>query len=271
MANPIPTVPIVLTIAGSDSSGGAGIQADLKTYTALGVYGMTAITAITAQNTLGVTAVCNLPPEIVAKQIDAVLSDIGAHVIKTGMLSNALIIETVAERLTAHGVAKIVVDPVMVATSGDPLLQDSARDALVKRLLPLAHIVTPNVLEAEVLSGGAITGPADLHAAALAIFELGPRYVLMKGGHLESPDATDLLFDGEKFHEYTAPRIDTPNTHGTGCTYASAIAAYLARGDHTVDAVAHAKHYLTQAIRHSFPLGHGHGPVNHFWNLEEPT
>ncbi|NIA16647.1 MAG: bifunctional hydroxymethylpyrimidine kinase/phosphomethylpyrimidine kinase, partial [Nitrospiraceae bacterium] len=234
------TIPRVLTIAGSDSGGGAGIQADLKTYTALGVYGMTALTSITAQNTIGVTTVHNLPPEFVAEQIDVVLSDIGADVVKTGMLSNAGIIEAVAQRLAAHAISKIVLDPVMVATSGDPLLQTSARDALAHTLLPLALLVTPNVPEAEVLSGISIANTEDLRLAARAIHELGPQYVLMKGGHLESPDATDLLFDGARFHEYTAPRIGTPNTHGTGCTYASAIAAYLAKGDDIPNAVAHA-------------------------------
>ena len=259
----------VLTIAGSDSGGGAGIQADIKTCTALGVYAMTAVTSITAQNTCGVSAVYDLPPELVAKQIDAVADDIGIDAAKTGMLSNKGIIEAVADSVVAHAIPNLVVDPVMVAKSGDPLLEESAQEALRTRLIPLAHVLTPNVPEAEALTGIRIAGVDDLREAARALYELGPRYVLMKGGHLDTPDATDYLFDGVRFTEFSLPRINTTNTHGTGCTYAAAIAAYLAKGCDVPEAVRRAKEYLTKALQHSIPLGHGHGPVNHCWPLQE--
>jgi len=259
----------VLTIAGSDSGGGAGIQADIKTCTALGVYAMTAVTSITAQNTRGVSAVYDLPPELVAKQIDAVADDIGIDAAKTGMLSNTRIIEAVADSVVAHAIPNLVVDPVMVASSGDPLLEESAQEALRVRLIPLAHVLTPNVPEAEALTGIRLAGVDDLREAARALHELGPRYVLMKGGHLDTPDATDYLFDGVRFTEFSLPRVNTTNTHGTGCTYAAAIAAYLAQGCDVPEAVRRAKEYLTKALQHSIPLGRGHGPVNHGWPLQE--
>jgi len=259
----------VLTIAGSDSGGGAGIQADIKTCTALGVYAMTAVTSITAQNTRGVSAVYDLPPELVVKQIDAVAEDIGIDAAKTGMLSNTGIIEAVADSVVAHAIPNLVVDPVMVATSGDPLLEDSAQEALRSRLIPLAHVLTPNVPEAEALTGIRIARVDDLREAARALYELGPRHVLMKGGHLDTPDATDYLFDGVRFHEFSLPRVNTTNTHGTGCTYAAAIAAYLAKGCDVPEAVRRAKEYLTKALQHSISLGRGHGPVNHCWPLQE--
>ncbi len=268
MSAPVP-VPRVLTIAGSDSGGGAGIQADLKTFTALGVYGMSAITALTAQNTVGVTGIHDVPAEFVAEQIDVVYRDIGVDAVKTGMLSNAEIIEAVADRLALYPIRHIVIDPVMVATSGDPLLRDSARDALRSGLLPLATIVTPNIPETEILSGMAIHGIDDLRRAARALYELGPQYVLIKGGHLEGPEAIDYLFDGSRFQTFTMPRIQTTSTHGTGCTYASAIAAYLARGFEIAEAVRLAKRYLTRAIQRAKPIGHGHGPVHHGWPLDE--
>ena len=262
-----PWIPRALTIAGSDSGGGAGMEADLKTFTALGVYGMAAVTSITAQNTVCVTAVHDIPAACVADQIDAVASDIGVDAAKTGMLSNTEIIEAVADRIAAHAISKLVVDPVMIAKSGDRLLQASACEALISRLLPLALIVTPNIPEAEALAHLPIADMDGVYEAARRIHAMGPRYVLMKGGHLEAADATDYLFDGSRFHAFPAPRIDTQNTHGTGCTYSAAITAYLALGFGVVEAIEQAKRYLTEAIRFSFALGHGHGPLNHFWRL----
>ena len=259
-------VPRAMTIAGSDSGGGAGVQADLKTFAALGVYGSSTLTAITAQNTLGVTAVHEIPTEVISAQIDAVLGDIGADAVKTGMLSSIEIIDCVAEAMTRHQVQRLVVDPVMVAKSGDSLLREDAVDSLKKRLIPLAAVVTPNIPEAETLTGLEITTTEDVRQAAKDIVDMGARSVVVKGGHLEGP-ATDLFYDGSRFQEFTAPRIDTVNTHGTGCTFASAVAAGLAQDMDVVDAVAQAKEYVTEAIRHSFPLGNGHGPLNHFYKL----
>jgi hydroxymethylpyrimidine/phosphomethylpyrimidine kinase len=259
--------PRVLTIAGSDSGGGAGIQADLKTFMAQGCYGMSAITALTAQNTRGVFGVHPVPAEFVAQQIDRVLEDIGADAVKTGMLFSSSIIAAVADALARHGVKTLVVDPVMVATSGDVLLQADARATMIAQLLPLALVVTPNVPEAEVLSGVKVVDDASLLEAAQRIHAMGPRYVLMKGGHLPGAEAVDVLYDGTLWRPYRAPRIDTVNTHGTGCTYAAAIAAHLARGLGVEDAVTAAKTYLTGALAHSTPLGGGHGPVNHLWHL----
>lgn len=252
-----------LTIAGSDSGGGAGIQADLKTFAALGVYGMSALTAITAQNTVGVQGVFNLPPEFVALQIDSVVTDIGVDAVKTGMLSNVGIIEVVAEKVRQHQLPHVVVDPVMVAKSGDPLLEPEARQALVELLLPLAEVLTPNLHEARVLTGGSVGGLEDMHRAAEAIHALGPQYVVLKGGHLEA-DPADVLFDGQRCVVLRGERIATPHTHGTGCTFASAIAAGLAKGLTVEEAVREAKAYITEAIRHGLPVGHGHGPTNHF-------
>jgi hydroxymethylpyrimidine/phosphomethylpyrimidine kinase len=255
-----------MTIAGSDSGGGAGIQADLKTFQALGVYGTSAITAITAQNTVGVQAVQEISTQIIAAQIDSVVEDIGVDAAKTGMLSSAEIIGTVAERVRHWKLDRLVVDPVMVAKSGDRLLREDAVQALIRDLLPLAMVLTPNVPEAEVLVGRALETDADMRQAARDILDLGPRAVLIKGGH-RAGDADDLLFDGRSFHEFTAERIDTPNTHGSGCTLSAAIAAELAQGREVVDAVGLAKRYLTEAIRRSTPLGAGHGPVAHDWLL----
>jgi hydroxymethylpyrimidine/phosphomethylpyrimidine kinase len=252
-----------MTIAGSDSGGGAGIQADLKTFAAFGVYGTSVLTAVTAQNTRGVFAVAEVPEEVIALQIDVVLEDIGADAIKTGMLSSASIVATVADRLEAWGVDRLVVDPVMVAKGGHPLLQESAVEAVKERLLPLALVVTPNIPETEVLSGITIDSAESSRRAARAIADLGPRYVIVKGGHLAG-DATDLVFDGESFTELHAERIDTPNTHGTGCTFSAAIAALLARGLPPREAIAEAKTWLTAAIRESYAIGAGHSPVNHF-------
>jgi hydroxymethylpyrimidine/phosphomethylpyrimidine kinase len=259
-----------LTIAGSDSGGGAGIQADLKTFEAHGVFGTSAITAITAQNTVGVSAVYELPPELVVQQIDAVLGDIGADAVKTGMLSSPQIVEAVSERLARHDVPHLVVDPVMIAKSGDALLTAEARIALVERLLPLAEVVTPNLHEAGVLTGGSVETIDDMFAAARAIYAMGPRNVVLKGGHLrDEEDAVDILFTGEEYREYRAPRLETGNTHGTGCTFASAIAARLALGSDLAVAVGQAKDYLTAAIAAGVDMGigAGHGPVHHFWAL----
>ena len=257
-------MPSVLTIAGSDSSAGAGIQADLKTFAALGVYGTCAITAITAQNTRGVTAVQETPPDIVAAQIDAVAADIRPDAIKTGMLASAPIVEVVAAKVREYGLPNLVVDPVMVAKSGDRLLRDDAVTVLRDLLLPLAAVVTPNLPEAEVLAGFAIDSDEDVRRAAKEIVGLGARAVVVKGGHREAAEAVDVLYDGTTFRDYSAPRIDTTSTHGTGCTFASAIAAYLARGEPLAEAVGRAKEYLTEALRRAYPIGGGHGPVHHF-------
>ena len=264
------TRPKAMTIAGSDSGGGAGVQADLKTFAALGVYGASTLTAITAQNTVGVTAVHEIPTDVIRAQIDAVLTDIGADAVKTGMLSSSAIIECVADALEHWRVSLLVVDPVMVAKSGDSLLQEEAVGVLRSRLLPLASVVTPNIPEAEVLTGMNISSDADVRDAARAIVGMGAKAVVVKGGHREGP-ATDIFFDGSEFHEFTTPRIDTQNTHGTGCTFASAVAAGLARGLPVVDAVSAAKEYVTEAIRHSFPIGQGHGPLSHLWRLWDDT
>lgn len=256
-------IPKALTIAGSDSGAGAGIQADLKTFAALGVYGSCALTAVTAQNTRQVLAIAEVPEEVIALQIDGVMEDIGAQAVKTGMLSSSTIIETIADRLEAWGVVNLVVDPVMVAKSGDALLQSNAIRALAMRILPLALVVTPNVPEAEVLAKRDLTDDASAREIARAIHALGPRYVVVKGGHREG-SATDLVFDGSSFTELEAERIDTENTHGTGCTFSAAITALLARGVEPVVAIAAAKDYLTSALRHSYRIGEGHSPVNHF-------
>ena len=259
-------IPKAMTIAGSDSGGGAGIQADLKTFAALGVYGTSTVTAITAQNTVGVTAVHEIPIGVIASQIEAVLTDIGADAVKTGMLASTRIIECVAAEVQRHGVTQLVVDPVMVAKSGYTLLQEDAVQSLCTQLIPLAALVTPNIPEAQVLTGMEISSDNDMRVAARRIVEMGARAVVVKGGHREGP-ATDLFYDGSNFREFTAPREETANTHGTGCTFASAAAAGLARGMTLQDAVALAKDYVTEAIRHSFPMGQGHGPLNHFYKL----
>jgi hydroxymethylpyrimidine/phosphomethylpyrimidine kinase len=260
-----PRRPRALTIAGSDSGGGAGIQADLKTFSAFGVYGASAITAITAQNTVGVRAVHEVPADIVAAQIDAVLDDIGADAAKTGMLSSASIIEAVADRLRAHSFTPLVVDPVMVAKSGDALLRPEAVRALVELLLPMATVVTPNAPEATVLSGVEVRDAASAREAARRIHALGAALVIVKGGHLGGERSDDLLFDGQSFEILSGRRIDTPHTHGTGCTFSAAIAACLARGLEPPAAAREARAFLQGAIEHAEPLGTGRGPVNHLW------
>ncbi|MBI3967183.1 MAG: bifunctional hydroxymethylpyrimidine kinase/phosphomethylpyrimidine kinase [Chloroflexi bacterium] len=254
-----------LTIAGSDSGGGAGIQADLKTFSALGVFGMSAITAITAQNTVAVTDVVEIPPATIGAQIDAVVTDIGVDAVKLGMLSSAPIIEVVGQKIREHRLDRIVIDPVMIAKSGAVLLREDAIAAL-REILPLALVVTPNLPEAAAIIGEEIEGVDDMRRAAKAIIALGARGVVVKGGHLDGP-ATDIYYDGREFREYTAERIATTSTHGTGCTFASAIAAWLARGADVPDAVGRAKEYLHGALKAAVPIGHGHGPVHHFYQL----
>jgi len=260
----------VLTIAGSDSGGGAGIQADLKTFAALGVYGLCAITAVTAQNTVGVQGVFELPADFVGLQIDSVVTDIGVDAVKTGMLSNAEIIAVVAAKVREHELPNLVVDPVMVAQDGTHLLREDARRVLARQLIPLAEVITPNLHEAEALTGLKVRNPKQMKEAARAIHALGARHVVVKGGHLVGPDeCIDVLFDGRCFTEFTAPRVETKNDHGTGCTFASAIAAELAKGKSVPEAVSTAKEFVTLALQHSLSLGRGSGPLNHFVTLHE--
>jgi hydroxymethylpyrimidine/phosphomethylpyrimidine kinase len=260
--------PRALSIAGSDSGGGAGIQADLKTFSALGVYGMTAITAVTVQNTRGVTGYEALPPTIVADQIRAVVTDIGVDAAKTGMLASAEIVEAVAGAVAETAVPNFVVDPVSVSKHGHRLLEDDAVGALRERILPLATLVTPNLPEAAVLAGFEVTSRDLMEDAAEAIRAMGPGAVLVKGGHLRgSTTADDVFFDGNRMEWVEADRIETANTHGTGCTLSSAIAAYLARGDELLEAVREGKTFVTEAIRAALPLGQGIGPVDQLWGI----
>jgi len=259
-------IPRALTIAGSDSGGGAGIQADLKTFSALGVYGTSAVTALTAQNTVGVQGVLEIDPEFVSRQIRSVVADIGADAVKTGMLSNAAVIERVAADIRGLELKNVVVDPVMVAKSGDRLLKAEAVEALVETLLPLALVVTPNLHEAGALTGTDVRDEDGMKEAARRIKAHGPGWVIVKGGHLEG-NPKDLLYDGASFHEFANVRYDTPHTHGSGCTFASAIAAGLAKGLDVKEAVAQAKAYISQAIREGLALGKGHGPLHHFHEL----
>jgi hydroxymethylpyrimidine/phosphomethylpyrimidine kinase len=258
----------VLTIAGSDSGGGAGIQADIKAMSANGVFAMSAITAVTAQNTEEVTDVFELPLSIIAAQIDAVFDDFDVAAVKTGMLSSAEIVKVVAKLLKPQNVTNLVVDPVMIAKSGHRLLKPDAVEALMHELIPLALVVTPNIHEAQQLSGIEIKTLNDARRAAKVIHRLGCRHVLIKGGHLLEDRATDLLYDGRFFELFKSEFIDTPHTHGTGCTFASAIAAHLALGKPLTQAVTAAKAYLTEAIRHGLSIGHGKGPTNHFYFLK---
>lgn len=259
------SVPIVLSIAGSDPSGGAGIQADLKTVSALGAYGMAVITALTAQNTRTVAGVHEAPADFVALQIDTVFADITPDAVKTGMLASAGIVEVVAAKAAEYSFRNLVVDTVMVARSGDRLLRADAVQAMREKLVPLAHVLTPNLPEAEDLLGRELRDDGEIRGAARELQALGARNVVIKGGHRAGDTVTDVLFDGEAFHDFSGPRIETTSTHGTGCTFASAIATFLARGESVPDAVGHAKEYLTEALRRAHPLGGGHGPVNHFW------
>ncbi|GAA6755545.1 phosphomethylpyrimidine kinase [Thermus sp. 2.9] len=255
---------VALTIAGSDSGGGAGVQADLKTFFRFGVYGASALTLVTAQNTLGVQRVHLLPPELVYAQIQSVAEDLPVHAAKTGALGSGEIVAAVAEAVARFGLRPLVVDPVMVAKGGDSLLAEEAVAALKERLFPLADLITPNRLEAEALLGRPIRTLEEAKEAAQALLALGPKAVLLKGGHLEGEEAVDLLATREGVQAYAAPRVATRNTHGTGCTLSAAIAALLALGKPLAEAVAEAKAYLTRALKTAPPLGHGHGPLNHW-------
>jgi hydroxymethylpyrimidine/phosphomethylpyrimidine kinase len=256
-----------LTIAGSDSGGGAGIQADLKTFAAFGVYGTSAITAVTAQNTRGVTAVHTLPTDAITAQIETIAADIRIHATKIGMLGSAAIVEAVAAAVAELQLPLVVVDPVMVAKSGDRLLDEDALAAMKAELLPRTLVVTPNLPEATALCGVSIQSLSDARAAAREILAMGPSAVVIKGGHGSGDILVDLLYDGRDFIEFPTPRLDTRHTHGTGCTFASAIAARLARGDALPAAVAEAQAFVAGAIRHGVAIGHGYGPLDHFWRI----
>jgi hydroxymethylpyrimidine/phosphomethylpyrimidine kinase len=263
-------IPRALTIAGSDSGGGAGIQADLKTFQALGVWGMSAVTAVTVQNTKGVEGFEEVSPRLVGDQIRAVVTDIGVDAAKTGMLASGPIIEAVAEALAEVAVPSLVVDPVFMSKHGHPLLAEDAVEALRARILPLATLVTPNLPEAAGLADVPVRDRADMEAAGRAILGLGPRAVLVKGGHLEEGAATDLLVTADGIEEITAERIDTPHTHGTGCVLSSAITAFLARGEELSAAVRMGKAFVTEAIRAHQEIGQGIGPVEPSWSLRAP-
>ena len=260
-------VPRVMTIAGSDSGPGAGIQADLKTFGAMGVFGTCAITTVTAQNTMGVDAALAMPTTLIAAQIDAIMADIGADAVKTGMLPGADIIRCVAERLEFYAVGPAVIDPVLVNSAGDRLFDDEAMDAVKSSLFPLAAVVTPNSHEASLLTGLETNTVDGLKRAAMVMVkEMGAKNALVKAGRIEGP-ATDVLYDGSGFLTFTSERIDTPNNHGTGCSLASAIAAGLAKGLSLPDAAQQAKDYVTAAMWASFPVGRGRGPINHFHQM----
>jgi hydroxymethylpyrimidine/phosphomethylpyrimidine kinase len=254
-----------LTIAGSDSGGGAGIQADLKTFAAHGVYGMSALTAVTAQNTLGVVSWMALPPAIVRAQVDAVIGDIGADAVKIGMLGDVQVVETVAAAVRELDLQNVVLDPVMVAKGGNPLLEPRAVEAIRRALVPLALVITPNAPEASVLTGISVRSLRDVHDAGHRILEMGAGVVLIKGGHIEGPESIDVAFTSGETFELRGPRIDTTSTHGTGCTLSSAIAANLALGMTVREALQRAREYVEGAIRQAPGLGGGHGPLNHFW------
>ena len=256
----------VLSVAGSDCSGGAGIQADLKTFAAHGVYGMSVIVSVVAENTSRVLGVQDVAPEMIEKQMDAVFEDIGADAVKVGMLSQSACMEAVARKLREYRPRYVVIDPVMVAKNGCPLMRPEAMDTLIREILPLADLLTPNIPEAERISGLRIRTAGDMERAAEKIAEMGAKAVLVKGGHAAG-DAVDLLFAGGNFSRFEAKRIDTKNTHGTGCTYSSAIAADLALGLGLREAVGAAKKYVTTAIRHSLAIGRGCGPTHHFYAL----
>jgi hydroxymethylpyrimidine/phosphomethylpyrimidine kinase len=261
-------IRVALTIAGSDSSGGAGIQADLKTFQALGVFGMSAITAVTVQNTQKVYAIQEMEPHIVHDQIVCLFDDISIHAVKIGMVSSIPLIKAVANALQrVDRLPPVVLDPVMISKSGFALLREDARRMLIERLFPLAEVVTPNIHEAQALIGGIIETPAQMEQAAEAIIGLGARKVVVKGGHLGGDQAIDIVFDGQQVRRLSGPRVKTPNTHGTGCTFASAITAFLARELDFFAAVERAKTYVSGAIANALAIGHGHGPTHHFFDL----
>lgn len=265
----IASPPTALTIAGSDSGGGAGAQADLKTFLACHVHGMSAITAVTVQNSLGVTGFYELPPNAVAEQIESVTTDIGVDAAKTGMLASAQIMEAVADTVRRLGITPLVVDPVAASQHGDPLLRPDAIAALRDVILPLATLVTPNLGEIKLLTGIEVRSRSDMNDAARALHDLGPQWALVKGGHLPGDVAVDLLYDGADFVELTSPRFDTDHTHGSGDTLAAAITSGLARGMSMPDAVRSGKAFITGAIEGSFALGSGLGPVGHFWRVKD--
>ena len=256
----------LLTIAGSDCSGGAGIQADLKTFSAHGTFGMSVIVSVVAENTSEVIDVQDITPDMIAKQIDAVFQDIGTDAVKVGMLSKSDCMLAVGKKLREYQPKNVVIDPVMLAKNGCPLMQPDSMDTLIREILPLADLLTPNIPEAETITGAAIRTPEDMERAAKDIFAMGAKNVLIKGGHAEG-DALDILFDGEQFYHFREERIHTKNTHGTGCTYSSAIASNLALGYSMEEAVKRAKEYVTTAIRHSLQIGKGCGPTHHFYDL----
>jgi len=258
---------LALTIAGSDSGGGAGIQADLKTFSAHGVYGMSVITSITAQNTMGVLGIEDISPDMVYLQMKAIFEDLYPDAVKIGMVSNESIIKMIAKGLKDYNVKNIVLDPVMISKSGSYLLKPEAVEALKEELIPLSLVVTPNLMEAGELIGREIKSVYDMKEAAKRILDFGAKTVVVKGGHLTG-DALDVFYDGKEFYEITSERIDTKNTHGTGCTFSSAIAANIALGHDLVESIKRAKAYITGAIKHSLAIGHGVGPTNHFWNIE---
>ena len=260
-----------LTIAGSDSGGGAGVQADLKTFISRGVYGMSVVTALTSQNTMGVQGIYEIEANFVGKQIDSIMTDIGADIWKIGMLANKQVIKIVSEKVKEYNIGNLVVDPVMIAKSGDHLLHTEAQNILISDLIPMAYVITPNIYEAEALTQINIKKVKDMETSAKKIYNMGAKNVIVKGGHSLSDNyAIDLLFNGNDFYVYQSDRIDTNNTHGSGCTFASAIAAEIAKGVKVEKAVHKAKAYLTKLIQNAqnLNIGHGHGPLNHFLSSE---
>ncbi|GIS68119.1 MAG: hydroxymethylpyrimidine/phosphomethylpyrimidine kinase [Chloroflexota bacterium] len=256
--------PKSLTIAGSDSGGGAGIQADLKTFASLGVYGTSAITAVTSQNTLGVTDIVNIPAKSVISQIEAIISDIGTDSIKTGMLSDASIVNAVSSYISQSKFEKVIVDPVMISKSGHKLLSESAIKSMVEMLIPISFIITPNIPEASIISETKINSIESAKIAAKKIVKLGAKTCIVKGGHFEGPPI-DVFYDGKKYETFKSKRINTKNTHGTGCTFSAAIAAYIAKGEDVISAISKSKNYINSAIQENFLIGKGHGPLNHFY------
>jgi hydroxymethylpyrimidine/phosphomethylpyrimidine kinase len=261
--------PTALTIAGSDSSGGAGLQADLKTFLACHVHGMSAVTAVTVQNSLGVSRFYELPAAAVAEQIESVHVDIGVDAAKTGMLATAEIIDAIADTVTRLGITRLLVDPVAASQHGDPLLKPDALESLRRRLIPCALVVTPNVYEIELLTGIAVRSDPTARDAARALIDLGARFAIVKGGHREGPDAIDIVYDGRDFTELSAPRRSTPHTHGTGDSLGAATTAALARGLDVLPAIAAGKAYVTRGVDGAYPLGQGRGPVGHFWRVRD--
>lgn len=261
----------VLTIAGSDSGGGAGIQADLKTFAALGVYGTSAITAITAQNTTSIQGILEIPSDFVGRQIDCVMEDIGADAWKTGMLANEDIVNIVSKKAKQYKIKYLILDPVMVSKNGNLLLGKNTLKTLIKKLLPLSFVITPNLDEAEAITGKSIKTIEDMRKAAIKIYKMGPKNVVIKGGHLpKNFDAIDILYNGHEFKEFKSERIKTKNDHGTGCTFAAAIAAFLAKGHSIEESIANAKSYITSALKSArkWDIGKGHGPLNHNIEIE---